>query len=77
MRKQRMPDETRVQRDLSARAGSFLAVWGAPLIAGLIASVAAWRRACGGPFLLLIGAILLMNVHLILVPALGVAALAR
>ena len=35
------PNDDRTQRDLSARAGSFLAVWGAPVLAGLAASLLA------------------------------------
>jgi len=33
------PDEAYVRRDLSARAGSFLAVWGAPVLVGIAASI--------------------------------------
>jgi hypothetical protein len=40
MDQQRAPDEACVRRDLSARAGGFLAVWGAPVLAGLIVSFA-------------------------------------
>ena len=35
------PSEDRARRDLSARAGSFLTVWGAPALAGLAASMLA------------------------------------
>lgn len=37
MRQQRTPDEACVRRDLSARAGSFLVVWGAPVLAAIAA----------------------------------------
>lgn len=39
MREHCVPDEACVRRDLSASIGSFLAVWGAPVLAGLIASL--------------------------------------
>ncbi|MBL8537043.1 MAG: hypothetical protein JNM59_06530 [Hyphomonadaceae bacterium] len=37
--KQPTPDAACVRRDLSARAGSYLAVWGAPVLAGAVASL--------------------------------------
>ncbi len=39
MDQQRAPDEACARRDLSARAGSFLAVWGAPALVGIAASI--------------------------------------
>lgn len=65
MRPQRMPDEACVRRDLSARADSFLAVWGAPILAGLIASFAApsitWAAGAWSVALAWMGAACLPN----------------
>lgn len=65
MDQQGTPDEACVRRDLSARAGSFLAVWGAPLLAALTASFVApsiaWAASAWSLALAWMGAACLVN----------------
>lgn len=65
MARRRTPDEACVRRDLSAHAGSFLAVWGGPVLAGLIASFAApsiaWAAGAWALALAWMGAACLVN----------------
>ena len=59
------PGEDSARRDLSARAGSFLTVWGAPILAGLAASVlapsTAWAAAAWSLALAWMGGACLVN----------------
>lgn len=65
MGQQGTPEEACAQRDLSARADSFLAVWGAPVVAGLIASFVApsiaWAAGAWSLVLAWMGAACLVN----------------
>jgi hypothetical protein len=65
MRQHGTPDEACVRRDLSARAGSFLAVWGAPVLAGAVASLfspsVAWAAGAWALALAWMGAACLVN----------------
>ncbi len=65
MRQHRTPNEACVRRDLSASIGSFLAVWGAPVLAGLIASFAApsigWAAGAWSLTLAWMGSACLLN----------------
>ncbi|WP_291298462.1 hypothetical protein [Elioraea sp.] len=65
MAQQGTPDEACVRRDLSARAGSFLAVWGAPVLIGLAAGTlapsTAWTAGAWSLVLAWMGGACLVN----------------
>lgn len=65
MRPQRTSDEACQRRDLSARTGSFLAVWGAPVLVGAAASLSspslAWAAGAWSVALAWMGAACLVN----------------
>jgi hypothetical protein len=65
MAPQRAPGEDSARRDLSARSGSFLTVWGAPMLAGLAASMlapsTAWAAGAWSLALAWMGGACLLN----------------